>query len=88
LAVEPKRKTDAYICEMKEQSIILAVEGMTCGHCVNGVKNLIEEVDGVQSAEVDLGSKEANILFDETATNSQTIINTINSSNSYKAKQK
>jgi len=42
----------------------------------------------VQSAEVDLGSKEANILFDETATNSQTIINTINSSNSYKAKQK
>lgn len=73
---------------MKEQSTTLDVEGMTCGHCVNGVKNLIEEVDGVRSAEVNLGLKEANILFDEAATSTQAIIDNINSSNIYKATQK
>lgn len=30
------------------------VEGMTCGHCQSAVKNALESVNGVQSAEVNL----------------------------------
>lgn len=39
-----------------EDTIKLNVEGMTCGHCQSAVKNALESVDGVQSAEVDLQS--------------------------------
>lgn len=61
---------------------------MSCGHCSNAVKNLIEEVDGVVSAEVDLGSKEATVSFDPNTTNAQAIIANINSSEIYKATEK
>jgi copper chaperone CopZ len=37
----------------------LSIEGMSCGHCVNHVKNALTEVAGVESAEVDLGAKRA-----------------------------
>jgi copper chaperone len=37
----------------------LSVEGMSCGHCVNHVKNALAEVAGVESAEVDLAKKSA-----------------------------
>jgi Cu+-exporting ATPase len=40
----------------------LSVEGMTCGHCVNHVKNALIEVSGVESAEVDLGKKSAVVV--------------------------
>jgi copper chaperone len=38
---------------------ILNVEGMTCQHCVNRVKKIIEKHEGVSEVEVDLESKEA-----------------------------
>lgn len=56
---------------------------MSCGHCVNAVKNLIDEVEGVKSAEVDLTSKTATVSFEETS--AQAIIDNINSSEIYKA---
>ncbi len=37
----------------------LSIEGMSCGHCVNHVKNALADVAGVESAEVDLGTKKA-----------------------------
>lgn len=67
---------------------MINVEGMSCGHCSNAVKNLIEEVDGIVAVEVDLGSNEAHVSFDNSTTNSQAIIDNINSSNIYKATQK
>ncbi len=39
---------------MKKQ---LTIEGMTCGHCVAHVKTALSEVQGVATAEVDLGRK-------------------------------
>ena len=72
---------------MSEKTTIV-VEGMSCGHCSNAVKNLIEDVMGVESAEVNLGTKEASVLFDSTATNAQAIIENINSSEIYKATEK
>ena len=67
------------------EKAIIEVEGMTCGHCSNAVKNLIEEVKGVESAEVDLSAKKAIVTFESATTNSQAIIDNINSSNIYKA---
>lgn len=70
------------------ETTTLEIEGMNCGHCVNAVKNLIEEVDGVTTAKVDLANKNAEVEFDKDTTSIQAIIENINSSNVYKAKQK
>lgn len=69
------------------QKAIIEIEGMTCGHCSSAVKNLIEEVTGVESAEIDLSTKRAIVGFNEHTT-AETIIENINSSNIYKATQK
>lgn len=64
------------------------IEGMSCNHCVNAVKNLIEDVEGVKSAIVDLNTNEAQVLFEDTQTSAGAIIDNINSSNIYKAIRK
>jgi copper chaperone len=73
--------------EMIEKTT-LEIEGMNCGHCVNAVKNLIEELDGIELVEVELSKKEARISFHESKTSSQAIIENINNSNTYKAIEK
>lgn len=70
------------------ETTIIEVEGMSCGHCSNAVKNLIEEVDGVKTTEVSLENKEAIVSFDSNKTTSQAIIENINRSEIYKATQK
>ena len=42
--------------EIKMKKRII-VEGMSCGHCVNHVKNALEEVNGVTNVNVDLAFK-------------------------------
>ena len=37
----------------------LSIEGMSCNHCVNHVKNALMELPGVDGAEVDLATKSA-----------------------------
>ncbi len=39
----------------------LNVTGMTCGHCQNAVKSALEEVAGVQGAQVDLDKGTATV---------------------------
>lgn len=39
----------------------ILIEGMSCQHCVNHVKNALEELDGIKSAKVSLESKSAEI---------------------------
>ncbi|MFA5568453.1 MAG: heavy-metal-associated domain-containing protein [Trueperaceae bacterium] len=39
----------------------LNVTGMTCGHCQNAVKNALEEVTGVEAAQVDLENGTATV---------------------------
>ncbi|MBI1288231.1 MAG: hypothetical protein GC178_11715 [Flavobacteriales bacterium] len=71
-----------------KSTALLEVEGMSCGHCVNAVKNLINEVEGVETAEVDLASKTATVSFEADSTSTQAIIDNINSSEIYKATPK
>lgn len=37
----------------------ILIEGMSCGHCVNHVKEALSELKGVTSVDVDLASKSA-----------------------------
>ena len=38
---------------------VLQIEGMSCGHCVQHVKEALESIAGVKSAEVSLKEKTA-----------------------------
>lgn len=45
-------------------TIQLSVTGMTCGGCVNSVKNVLAALPGVQSADVTLNPGQANVAYD------------------------
>ena len=70
------------------EKTIIGVEGMSCGHCSATVKSIIEELDGVESADVDLAGAKAIVGFDRSKTDPQLIIESINKSETYKATQK
>ena len=70
------------------EKTVIKVEGMNCGHCSSAVKYLIEELDGVESANVNLAEGEAEVSFDRATVSPQAIIENINSSEIYKAKLK
>jgi copper chaperone len=70
------------------ENATLEIEGMSCGHCVNAVKNLIQELNGIESVHVNLSSKQADVSYNPLEVSAQAIITNINSSNSYKATEK
>lgn len=41
------------------EKLVLTVEGMTCGGCVNSVERALERVGGVTRARADLARKQA-----------------------------
>lgn len=45
-------------------SLTLAVEGMTCNHCVQTVTEALEGVTGVQGVQVSLEAGRAEVEFD------------------------
>lgn len=42
----------------------IAVDGMTCGHCVNAVQTEVGKLEGVTDVAVDLGRGEVTIVAD------------------------
>ena len=40
------------------------INGMTCGHCVNSVKEAIGELEGVRSVDVNLETGQATVTSD------------------------
>jgi len=45
------------------------IEGMSCQHCVNHVKNALEELDGIKSAKVSLENKWAEVELSQDVAN-------------------
>ncbi|MFD2043334.1 copper chaperone CopZ [Ornithinibacillus salinisoli] len=43
----------------------LDVRGMTCGHCKMSVEGALNELEGVSSVEVDLGTGKVQVTHDE-----------------------
>ena len=58
------------------KTITLNIEGMHCGGCVKSVTRVLTELDGVQSADVQLEGK-ANVTFDENRVNVAQVIEVI-----------
>lgn len=44
----------------------ILIEGMSCQHCVNHVKEALEEISGVKTVNVDLGNKNAVVELTQT----------------------
>ncbi|SFW13152.1 heavy-metal-associated domain-containing protein [Nitrosovibrio sp. Nv17] len=53
------------------QTETLKIHGMTCMGCVNSVRNVLERIPGVSSAEVSLELKQVTIRYDGAATGSE-----------------
>jgi copper chaperone CopZ len=51
------------------QKIHLAIEGMSCGHCVARVRRTLEGIEGVHVTSVEVGSADAEL--DPAATTSE-----------------
>ena len=52
---------------------VLKIEGMSCQHCQRRVKQALESISGVQSAEVSLEQKTATVSHDENTAKQQLI---------------
>jgi len=48
-----------------EKTITIAVEGMSCEHCVRAVKSAVEAQKGVKAVEVSLEGKSARVVYEE-----------------------
>lgn len=45
------------------QNILLKVQGMSCGHCVNSIEDAVRKLGA--AAKVDLQSKQVEVTYDE-----------------------
>ncbi|MFC4766999.1 copper chaperone CopZ [Effusibacillus consociatus] len=43
----------------------LDVQGMSCSHCVNAIEKALNELQGVDSVDVDLNGNKVTVSFDE-----------------------
>lgn len=55
--------------------IVLKVNGMSCGHCVNAVETAMKEIGA--EAQVDLASKKVTVHYDEAKVTTQNIVDAI-----------
>lgn len=51
--------------------ITLKIDGMTCQHCVMAVKKAVENISGVSSSDVEVGS--AKVTYDENSADREAI---------------
>jgi len=46
--------------------LLINVDGMTCSHCVNAIKNAVLALAGVTAVDVDLANKTVAVTYGET----------------------
>jgi mercuric ion binding protein len=56
------------------RTAVLDVKNMTCGLCPVTVKKSLEKVAGVTEVRIDFGKKTATVAFDESKTNSASLV--------------
>ena len=59
------------------QNTTIKIDGMTCMGCVNSIKNVLQEISGVDNVEVSLEQAQAIIQYDADVTNEKAFIETI-----------
>ena len=64
---------------MSDQSVVVSIEGMTCGSCVYKVESELSDLEGVTSAKVDLQAKRGTFTYNASSkVNADLIVKTIN----------
>lgn len=58
--------------------VLLAIDGMHCTTCANGIKVMLKRTPGVTSAEVSFERREADVEYDPSRTSPEKIIEAIN----------
>lgn len=48
------------------QTVVLNVEGMSCSHCENAVKNAVSALHGISEVSVNLNGKTVTVKYDPT----------------------
>ena len=70
----------------ENNKINIKIDGMQCSYsCASKVSNVVQNIEGVESCEVDFASNTAIVVFNDKKTNSGEIINTLNKKTYYKA---
>lgn len=72
---------------LKNERVKIAVEGMHCTSCAQGIKAMLKRTPGVVSAEVSFEQKEAIVEYDSSRTSAEKVVEAINNMG-YKAKVK
>lgn len=63
----------------------IAIEGMSCAHCVAHVEQAVNELPGIQKITVSLKKKSGVVKFDNSQVTSEEIVNKINQATHYQA---
>ncbi len=58
---------------MSSETKTLNVEGMSCMHCVNAVKNAVGSLPGISKVDVDLEGKKVAVEYDSNQVNIEKI---------------
>ena len=69
------------------ERVLLAIDGMSCTSCANGIKAMLKRTPGVISAEVSYERREADVEYDPSRTSTEKIIEAITNMG-YKARVK
>lgn len=67
---------------MKELTV--SVEGMSCGHCKNSVEEALNDLAGVEFADVDLDTEAVTVKFDDSKTQEDDLKQAIEDAGPYK----
>lgn len=62
---------------VKSERVKIAIEGMSCTSCANGIKAMLKRTPGVISAEVSFERREADVEFDSERTTREKIVEAI-----------
>ena len=58
---------------------VFKIDGMTCGRCAAKVNDALNDLDGIESCEVNVDKGQAKITFDDSKITENKILETLNS---------
>jgi mercuric reductase len=72
---------------VKEEKLLLEITGMTCDHCAVSIERLLEKKNGILSKKVSHASGKGEIAFNPDHISKEEIIQSINQTPTYRAKE-
>jgi len=75
LCVSACAETDTTV--VKNERVLIAIDGMHCTSCADGIKAMLKRTRGVISAEVNFERREADVEYDPSSTSPEKIVEAI-----------